>query len=224
MFACSLLILLANALLFGVLVKKYVFSAHKKLVFLYVFALLGQFVGVGVAYSERRSLYRLIAPFFKKTKRVVKTPMCACNWDSFDSLRRDKYYKHRSAAQKLTNTKHILNVQMQQELMDAGVLKIIPKDSGLKVLHMDYGSPYLHEHSLDALLELDRRFQEELTKSQLPQMKLVISSATRTEEQQVAIREQYPLAATSKASSHSFGGSVDLPYIEGQKCTQGVAV
>ena len=152
-FAFSLLFFLANAFIFGVL-KRYTSFAHKRLLFLSVFALFGQFVGVGIAYSERRTLYRLIAPFFKKSKRVVKTPMCACNWDSFDSLRRDKYYKHRSAAQKLTNTKHILNVQMQQELMDAGVLKIIPKNSGLKVLHMDYGSPYLHEHSLDGLLEL----------------------------------------------------------------------
>lgn len=79
-------------------------------------------------------------------------------------------------------------------------------------------SKNLTPKAYEILIEMGRRFQEKLKDTKNENDYFEITSVLRTEEQQKIIRLKYPNAATQGNSTHSYGVSFDIAYIESKKC------
>lgn len=78
------------------------------------------------------------------------------------------------------------------------------------VRELDYSVPYVTENTARLLQLIGMRFQEALRERGLPPYRFVITSVTRTREDQRALRGVNVNAAVK--SSHEFGTTVDLHY------------
>jgi hypothetical protein len=79
------------------------------------------------------------------------------------------------------------------------------------VQRMRYSLPYVTADKANLLKLIGVRFQEALRAEGLPAYRFVITSATRTREDQVALTRVNTNAARSR-SSHEFGTTVDIHY------------
>lgn len=90
--------------------------------------------------------------------------------------------------------------------------KLVPLDGAAyyRVEPMDYGVPFVTPHMANLLVRIGQRFQEKLRAEGLPPYRFVVTSATRTREDQRALQGVNINAATK--SSHEFGTTVDVHY------------
>lgn len=91
---------------------------------------------------------------------------------------------------------------------------------GYLVLNAAHGEKYLIPMAEKRLVELGRIFRSYCIQMGSPNDYFVISSMTRTEDQQKIIRKLHKRTATKGKSTHSFGVSFDISeVISYQNCT-----
>lgn len=122
-------------------------------------------------------------------------------------LKKDTYEEHLGVAGKqglelIRNDYHLF-----QKVFESGLVKI-EKGKGYQVDTLTHSFPYLTPTSKEILEEIGLAYEGLAGKDQF----FTISSATRTEEQQNALKRRNR-NATDGESSHSFGVSVDISYI-----------
>ena len=126
---------------------------------------------------------------------------------------------HRKAAASLSDAVFIADFATHTELQSKGILQPIGDSTGYIVQSMNYGTPYLHKEAVAMLEEIEERFVKGLKEANLPKAQFVISSASRTEEQQDRLRGRNR-NATKGTSSHSYGASIDIPRVIGTRCSE----
>jgi|GEM_PF-1887628 hypothetical protein len=140
-----------------------------------------------------------------------KVTACSCTGMH---LTRDSYpNKHRPMAISTTKNGYILNDQiLQKKIKSKKLVKVIEGD-GFYMQEATYSSHILTPLANKRLLELGRRFRSLITKAENQKDYFVVSSMTRTEAQQVAVRKSNPGQATKDRSTHSYGVSFDISRI-----------
>ena len=153
----------------------------------------------------------------KKILPRIRSPKCSFTRHVYPKLKRDKYALHRLAAQNLPDAQYILNDQTQNSLQEQNILQKMSDSTGYRVLHMNYGTPYLHHRAMEELKVIEREFLKTLEEKGLPKHQFVISSASRTDENQRALSKVNPNGTMGK-SAHSYGAAIDIPYVSGPQC------
>ena len=100
--------------------------------------------------------------------------------------------------------------QQAKQLAEAGKLVRLETNDLYVVEPMTYSVPYVTPDAAHLLETIGVRFQERLVERGLPPFRIVITSGTRSEENQAALRRVNSNAAS--LSSHQFGTTVDLHY------------
>lgn len=145
----------------------------------------------------------------KQSNKNTQAEACNCRVQS-GRLPKDLYAKHRSEAKQLSGDQFIPNAKMRAELLKEGDLVRIPHIMGLKIRPLTHSSKDLHKNALPRLQELVSRFTATCEARGIKEGELILSSVTRTEDQQKEIRKQFKNAATPGQSAHSFGAAVDI--------------
>jgi hypothetical protein len=118
---------------------------------------------------------------------------------------------HVRAAQRL-GISGLRNRSHAAELAASGRLVRLENNGYYRVRGMSYGVPYVTPDMATLLDLIGARFQAKLAESGLPPYQFLITSATRTRHDQQRLRRRNGNAAAT--SSHMFGTTVDLHYIQ----------
>jgi D-alanyl-D-alanine dipeptidase len=94
--------------------------------------------------------------------------------------------------------------------------KLVPLKApeGVRIQKLTHSEPFLHPKAAKTLDKLADRFREKLDGTRESDAAVVVSSVTRTAKQQKEIQARYPNGATQGTSTHSYGASVDLLFVE----------
>lgn len=125
------------------------------------------------------------------------------------SLRTYLNKKHVARAQSL-GVSGLSTREAAQDFVSANELVLLETNGLYHVEPMDYSVPYVTESTAHLLALIGQRFQEALRAEGLPPYKFVITSATRSEEDQKALRRINGNAVP--VSSHNYGTTVDIHY------------
>lgn len=104
----------------------------------------------------------------------------------------------------------LVSEEQAERLAEDGALVRLETNAWYVVEPMTYSVPYVTPDAARLLETIARRFQERLAERGLPPFRIVITSGTRSEENQAALRRVNGNAAA--LSSHQFGTTVDLHY------------
>lgn len=213
-FVCFLMgIFLAFFLLIRFIRKKTTFGRLILIVTAYAFCCFVLFYP-----SRGRIKHRL-----KQAWNIVKvykpgTKECSC---SNLPMHHDNYKtKHRPMAIKVSKNGFIDDANELSDLVSQNKLVEANDSDGYLVLNAAQGEKYLIPMAEKRLVELGRLFRSYCIQMGSPNDYFVISSMTRTEDQQKIIRKLHKKTATKGKSTHSFGVSFDISeVISYQNCT-----
>jgi hypothetical protein len=139
---------------------------------------------------------------------------CACTWDSMRLTRDDYADKHRPAAESLANDVLISDEATLNTQLAKGKLVPFKIDRGMRLQKLTHSEPFLHPTAAKTYQELALRFSDALIETPEHDALIVVSSVTRTSLQQAEILRRYPFGATRGTSTHSYGASIDLLFVE----------
>lgn len=139
---------------------------------------------------------------------------CPCNWKSLRLKRNDYALEHRPAAERLSGNFFITDDATRATALRTGQLVPLIADGGMRLQRFQHSTPHLLPIAAERVGELSKRFKEKLKGTQEEDARFVISSVTRTKAQQESIQKRYPGTATQGTSTHSYGASVDVLFIE----------
>jgi hypothetical protein len=213
-FVCFLMgIFLAFFLLIRFIRKKTTFGRLFLIVTAYAFCCFVLFYP-----SRGRINHRL-----KQAWNIVKvykpgTKECSC---ANLPMHHDNYKtKHRPMAIKVSKNGFIDDANELSDLVSQNKLVEANDSDGYLVLNAAHGEPYLIPIARRRLEELGRLYRSYCIQMGSPNDYFVISSMTRTEDQQKIIRKLHKRTATKGKSTHSFGVSFDISeVISYQNCT-----
>ncbi len=200
--------------------KKNKKSSKRKalLILLFYFVLLAC-----ILYPYRFRLKRWINEYFSskvkidppKIEEIDYTPVSVYSIRELGKkLPKDNYKeKHRPKAIATTNNLFISNQKVLDEKLKERKLISVEEKDGFYMKEATYSSQILTPLAAERLWELGELFRSFLTIEANKKDYFVISSMTRTEEQQQKIRKRYPRQATQGSSTHSFGVSFDISEI-----------
>lgn len=121
---------------------------------------------------------------------------------------------------KVSNNGFIDDANELRELVSRNQLVEAKDSDGYLVLNAVHGEEYLIPIAEKRLMELGRLFRTYCIQKGAPKDYFVISSMTRTEEDQKIIRKLHKRTATKGKSTHSYGVSFDISeVISYQNCT-----
>lgn len=99
-----------------------------------------------------------------------------------------------------------------QSLLQTGTLVELPPYTRYWTLHnLSFSVPYVTPSMAVLLTEIGQRFQARLDSLNVPPLRMVITSALRTPENQAALRRRNSNASKIE-SAHEFGTTVDIAY------------
>ncbi len=145
---------------------------------------------------------------------AIELNRCSCTWDSMKLKRDDYAAKHRPAAQKLASGKFVSDEAVMSQLLSKGKLVPYNNRQGVRIRKLTHSEPYLHPRAADTFDDLAERFNKRLVSGTESDANIVISSVTRTANQQKEILKRYPYGATPGESTHSYGASIDILFVE----------
>ena len=149
----------------------------------------------------------------KKNVPNIRQEECPCTWSTLKLKKNDYALEHRPLAQKISNDRYILNEKMENKLLQKGYLVNVPENDGYGIKHLRQSKTILIPIAKKRLDELGRRFRAKISLESERMSYFVISSMTRTDDQQKAVRNSNPHAATPGKSAHSYGVAFDIAYI-----------
>jgi hypothetical protein len=139
---------------------------------------------------------------------------CPCTWDSMKLKRDDYAEKHRKAAKSLADDEFITDDDYLTSLLSDGHLVFYSPGEGVRIQRLTQSTPYLLPEAASTFEDLAERFTDRLDGTVESDARFVVSSVTRTAGQQKEIQRQYPHGATPGESTHSFGASIDILFVE----------
>ena len=144
------------------------------------------------------------------SKKDQNNSHCKCNKYSMQVQKDDYTKKHRPLALKTTGNRFIEDNQKLKKLLTQKNLVQVYDEAGYYIQYLQNSSKHLTPLAKKRLKELGLLFRRYLSGTADEKSYFIVSSVTRTHEQQKAIRKVYPKTATYGKSTHSYGVSVDL--------------
>lgn len=169
-------------------------------------------------YIKRNFIWNWLFRTHRTIEHTLQGPSCSINAKVM-SFERDAYTLHVSAAQKLPNISAVETQKERDAFIKKGELVPLKNSTGYRVQWMIYSSPYIHPDMLSRITELESRFVQKQKEHGLSRVQFIITSAYRTTTQQKNLRKVNK-NATSGTSSHSFGASIDIAWLQGKHCEQ----
>lgn len=145
-------------------------------------------------------------------QRVAPKNNCSCK--SMNLPKDDYAFAHRVGAIRATKNGFILNDKVLLQKIRSGKLIPAQEGDGYWMQNAQNSTKHLTPLANKRLLELGKLFRSKLAKTANSRDYFVITSMTRTEVQQEAIRKKYPNQATKGSSTHSFGVSFDIAELK----------
>ena len=168
--------------------------------------------------SVGKKIYRHLFGTSEKTSQK-KIPICSFTKGVLPKINKDDYILHQNAGQRLSDMVWIENDTIRKELIQKNILVELSNQKGYNVRHMNHGFPYVHKDMLLLIQEMEQEFLQKTAEQKLSDSKFIITSASRTEVQQAQLRPNNKNASRGK-SSHSYGASVDIAFVQGEDCEQ----
>ena len=193
----------------------------KRVVFIVGLSLVSMAMLVALLYpSLPRKIYHKLTQMIwlppEDSSHQTDKQSCSCSI-SAGRLPKDKYSKHRAEAKKLSHNTFIDDSIDRDQLRLKGDLQPIPSMMGLHIRALELSSKELHKNALPQMRELIDRFHNTCLARGIEGGELVISSVTRTADQQRHIRKNFPNAATKGTSAHSYGAAIDIVQVRSSK-------
>lgn len=206
-------------LLFTVLILK-----KLKYQYVYKFTLILGIILFMFLLSNRKRIQNRFIHIKPKLRVHLDTPnSCSCSWVSMTLFKNDYHQFHLPSAIATTQNQYIENESVLKNLLKKSKLVEAKEADGFFVQRLDYSSAILTPLAYKRLIELGNLFRSKIKNQSEKKSYFVISSITRTENQQKKIIELYPNAATRGKSTHSYGVSFDISLIKAKKdCSEGL--
>ncbi len=122
--------------------------------------------------------------------------------------------KHRNAAQlqvaRARGVPQPVDTDARRTLVASGRLVELTDTTWWVVREMDYSTPLVTPAAYELLVEIGRRFHDRLAERGVPPMRMEITSALRTGDDQERLRRVNRNAA--RETTHQFGTTVDVTY------------
>ena len=146
--------------------------------------------------------------------RIPSITQCSCTFRTI-KLKRDDYRKqHLPRAISLTKNAYIYNESNKSDYLRKGKLVAVSTITGVHFEDMKNSSRHLTPLADKRLKELGSLFRAYLKGTKNEKSMFVISSMTRSEEQQEVIRRRFPKTCTYGKTTHGFGVAFDINKIQ----------
>lgn len=168
--------------------------------------LMGIFV---LKYHKRiTSLFKSSALFVTIQKEVNQP----CNCSGLQ-IEKDAYNKHRQLAISVSNNRFLKNNDARINFIKSKHLVDVEINKGYTIAPLGHSSRHLTRLAYDRLIELGKRFNDEMELHTSNNAKFVVSSLSRTEDNEQKDLRKFEKNATTGISSHSYGVSFDISDI-----------
>ena len=114
------------------------------------------------------------------------------------------------AAQRISNQMYIRNEALRNKWINKGRLVPVEEMEGFGISDLDYSTAHLTPLGKKRLYELGKRFRAGIQNPDEKMSYFMVSSITRSQQQQTQICERYPNACTKDHSPHSYGVAFDI--------------
>jgi hypothetical protein len=168
--------------------------------------LMGLFV---LKYHKRITSLLRSSTVFVNIQREVYQP-CNCNGLQIE---KDAYSKHRQLAISVSDNRFLKNNDARINFIKSKHLVDVENNKGYTVAPLEHSSRHLTQLSYDRLIELGKRFNDEMELHTSSNAKFVVSSLSRTEDNEQNDLRKFEKNATIGKSSHSYGVSFDISDI-----------
>jgi len=160
----------------------------------------------------------------KKEIPNVNQERCSCTWSTLQLRKNDYASEHRPMAQKFSKKRFILNDKVENKLLQKGYLVTVPENDGYWIEDLQQSRTLLTPKAKKRLEELGTRFRAKISLESERMSYFVVNSMTRTEDQQQAVRNSNPNAATPGKSTHSYGVAFDINLVRSRakNCNYGI--
>ena len=185
----------------------------KSILLLSAYGLISFFILVVGILSRDEFFHEIEEKIIKKEIPNGNQERCSCTWSTLQLKKNDYALEHRPLAQKISNDRYILNEKMENKLLQKGYLVNVPENEGYGIKPLRQSKTILIPIAKKRLDELGRRFRAKISLESERMSYFVISSMTRTDDQQKAVRNSNPHAATPGKSAHSYGVAFDIAYV-----------
>ena len=145
-------------------------------------------------------------------QKPIPNPSCRCTSTSLH-FQRDSYAnKHRPMAQKTTNNRFIEDKMALKASLNEDHLVMVADSEGYHIQGLQKSSKHLTPLAKQRLEELGLIFRQNLKGTLDAKSYFIVSSVTRTEVQQEALRKINEKTTKGK-STHSYGVSIDISRV-----------
>lgn len=134
------------------------------------------------------------------------TPLSAADRSALRTFRNEEHV----AIAKQLGIAEVGSRAVVADLVQSQKLVRIENNRFYRIQELDYSIPYVTPDAANLLEKIGRRFQSRLAERGLPPYQFVVTSVTRSEEDQDALRQVNINAAVE--SSHEFGTTFDIHY------------
>jgi hypothetical protein len=147
------------------------------------------------------------------TRNFVPQGKIGSTWKTLSLLRDDYELMHKPIARKISKGMFIIDEQIRKKCIKLGKLIPIVPLEGFEIAKLDYSSAHLTPLAKMRLKELSQRFRKILRENNDTISYFVVSSLTRSQDQQNKICIRYPKACTKDHSTHSYGMAFDISFL-----------
>ncbi len=196
----------------------------KSILLLSAYGLISFFILVVGILSRDEFFQEIEEKIIKKEIPNGNQERCSCTWSTLQLKKNDYALEHRPLAQRFSKNRFILNDKVENKLIQKGYLVNVPENNGYWIENLKQSRTLLTPKAKKRLDELGRRFRAKITLESERMSYFVISSMTRTEDQQKAVRKRNPNAATPGKSAHSYGVAFDINLVRSgaKNCNYGI--
>lgn len=151
-------------------------------------------------------------------KRFLGWGECACRKTRVPWIRRNDgrgYSMQRLAAEQHGVSFLEDRSSIEAAVSDGDLVRLPVRGTGYRISTGNFtlSQPYFTPRTVEVFQDLTASFRKEMLAAGLPESRIVVSSGTRSEADQEAIRKIYS-GATSGKSAHSYGAALDLVNVE----------
>ena len=196
----------------------------KSILLLSAYGLISFFILVVGILSRDEFFHEIEKKIIKKEIPNGNQERCSCTWSTLQLKKNDYALEHRPLAKKISNDRYILNEKMENKFLKKGYLVNVPENDGFGIKPLGQSKAILIPIAKKRLDELGRRFRAKISLKSERMSYFVISSMTRTDDQQKSVRKSNRNAATPGKSAHSYGVAFDIAYVRSgsKNCSYGV--
>jgi hypothetical protein len=141
---------------------------------------------------------------------TIGSQSCNCNGLN---INKDSYLKHRQTAISVSNNRFLKDDFARINFIKSNHLVDVDNNKGYFVAPLEHSSSHLTKIAYARLIELGSRFNIAMELQTSSRAQFVVSSLSRTENNEQQKLRKFEKNATSGTSSHSYGVSFDISEI-----------